>query len=310
MANKHLPDTDDWVPSPPVKRNDFIRNLRQTCAAIQQRITLEAAYHADSSNYGFQSGVPIEQVVTRELTNLLPDRYTASKGEVVDATGSTAGECDIVIHDSHWTPFVKPPPVPNSDSKLIPVESVYAIIEVKKTVTMGELDNGMKKLVSANRLDRPVNPYGHITENQHIQKFDREGAVLNPLYTCLLGISTGKRTNNEAMIQRFLDINGRVALGSRDEIVTSLAVLDTGFINYGAMSTEGSFTESEFQTDRALPYVGNLTDMPPAETFFLFYQSLYGHLTRSILNLSDLHKRYGVSTVNTKIVGPILPPAE
>ena len=47
-------------------------------------------------------------------------------------------------------------------------------------------------LVVVSRLERPQNPYGHITENQHIPMFDQKGSILNPLHTTVLGTKLAK----------------------------------------------------------------------------------------------------------------------
>ena len=73
-----------------------------------------------------------------------------------------------------------------------PIEGVYAAAEIKQTLGFEELDAAMKKLVTLSRLERPGNPYGHITENQHLTAFDRPGAMLNPLHTSVF--ATGLRT--------------------------------------------------------------------------------------------------------------------
>ena len=55
------------------------------------------------------------------------------------------------------------------------IEGVYAAAEIKQTLGFEELDASMKKLVTLSRLERPVNPYGHITENPYLPDFDRPG---------------------------------------------------------------------------------------------------------------------------------------
>ena len=86
-----------------------------------------------------------------------------------------------------WAPVVKLWATPDSRRFHYPIESIYSAFEVKQTLGFHELDQAMEKLVKLSRLNRPNNPYGHITENQHITIFDKEGFSLNPLQTVVLG---------------------------------------------------------------------------------------------------------------------------
>ena len=82
----------------------------------------------------FGSGLPIEEVVREEFRNLLPNRYAVKAGTLVDATGYSAGDCDLVLFNDLWFPAVKASPTPSSRSVILPIEGVYAVGEIKQTL--------------------------------------------------------------------------------------------------------------------------------------------------------------------------------
>ena len=66
----------------------------------------------------------------------------------------------------------------------------------------------MRKLVTVSRLDRPANPYRHITENQHLfSGKDKEGWILNPLHTSVLATRLDDGVTFDEVAERFGAIN-------------------------------------------------------------------------------------------------------
>ena len=59
------------------------------------------------------------------------------------------------------------------------------------------------QMVTLSRLDRPDNPYGHITENQHLEGLDKPGLLLNPLHTTVLATRLQDGVRFEDIAERF-----------------------------------------------------------------------------------------------------------
>ena len=183
--NDDLPDVDAWQPRSD-KSPALGNGLLITCQAIQSRIIREAEIERRFNIDNFDSGPGLEDLVRRELSQLLPDRYSVDAGVVNDQDGRTAGDYDVLVRNRVWAPAIKLGSTPESRRFHYPIESIYSAFEIKQTLGFHELDQGMEKLVKLSRLNRPKNPYGHITENQHISPFDKEGFTLNPLQTVVL----------------------------------------------------------------------------------------------------------------------------
>ncbi len=257
----------------PVSNNsDTLKNaLEITCQLAQNRITSRSQAEVRFNVFNYDSGSGVEDIVREELANLLPQRYSVEPGVVNDRCGKTALDCDLIIRDQIWSPAVKLGATSGSRRFHFPIEGVYAVAEIKQTLGFDELDAAMEKLVTVSRLERPDNPYGHITENQHIPMFDRPGAILNPLHTSVFatGLRDGITFVNVA--KRFGAVN---ELLTRDNMVKMLCVLDKGTAWYSVAS--GSPYNATYMKDRHQTLVLQVNDKEPKNAFYSFTMNWKG----------------------------------
>ena len=209
---RNLPNVSTWRPRSD-KAPALGNGLLFTCKAVQSRILREAETERRFNIDNYDSGPGLEDLVRRELSQLLPDRYSVAAGVVNDQDGRTAGDHEVLIRNRLWAPAVKLGATADSRRFHYPIESIYSAIEIKQTIGYRELDQAMKKLVKLSRLNRPENPYGHITENQHTTQLDRVGFTLNPLQTSVLGTRIQQGVSFHDLAMRFGRINAELAPG-------------------------------------------------------------------------------------------------
>ena len=287
--DKPLPNVESWHPK--VTEDATLRNsLMITCKFAQARIVSRANVEIKFRVQNFDSGLGTEEIVREELARLLPNRYNVSPGLISDRLGRTAGDCDLIVRDANWSPVIKPGATSDSRRLHFPIEGVYAVAEIKQTLGRKELDAAMEKLVMANRLKRPENPYGHITENQHIENFDREGAILNPLHTTVFATRLPRRSTFDDVVKRFGEINAKL---NRNNMVKMLCVLDQGTAWYSVES--GNPYNANYMTDRGVPLIMQINRKEPENAFYRYYVEILGHLTRSVLGLHGITSVYGES---------------
>jgi len=259
-----------------------------TCQFAQTRVAARVDAEIRFSRHGFHSGLDVEAIIREEIGNLLPSRYVVAPGVVSDRRGHSAGECDLLIIDHLWSPVIKPGATATSRRFHYPIEGIYAATEIKQTLGLAELDAAMKKLVVLSRLERLENPYGHITENQHIKLFDQEGKILNPLHTTVLATRLQKGLSFDAVVERFAEINVRL---NRDHMVKMLCVLGHGSAWYSVES--GNPYNATYMWDRQERLVLQVNDQEPDSVFYRYFVELLGHLTRSVLGLGGITGTYG-----------------
>jgi hypothetical protein len=119
------------------RADDLLRNTMQSASANLAR-KLQEELSANANN--MDSGVPLEDAFRHELAPLI-DPYRLDVGHIVDKESFSCGDCDVVIVDPRRAPLLKLPSAPGSRRKHLPFESVYGIIEVKQTLTLGALDS-------------------------------------------------------------------------------------------------------------------------------------------------------------------------
>lgn len=95
-----------------------------------------------------------EQTWIDLLRTYLPKRYAVGKAHVVDSNGQFSQQCDVVIYDRQYTPFV----FTFKEQDVIPAEAVYAVFEAKQTVNGDLVRYAHEKIASVRKLHRTSLP--------------------------------------------------------------------------------------------------------------------------------------------------------
>lgn len=85
------------------------------------------------------------------LNKILPKKYGVDNGYVIDYEGNISDQIDIIIYDNLYSPYIMSS---GSGVKYIPAEAVYAIVEVKPTMTKLNLKYANDKVESVKKLKR------------------------------------------------------------------------------------------------------------------------------------------------------------
>lgn len=94
-----------------------------------------------SGVYGFDYGVEFEIAVCEILRSFLPSKYGVCRGFVVNENGNVAGD-DIIIYDQERFPTLRLTDQKDIARKeQIPIEAVYAYIEAKHTLILGDKES-------------------------------------------------------------------------------------------------------------------------------------------------------------------------
>lgn len=239
----------------------------------------------------FDSGLTVEGILRDELRQLLPSRYAVAPGIVCDSSGDNAGEYDIVIHNDIWFPNLRSAPDSLSRRTLLAIESVYALIEVKQTLTVRTLDDAMEKLVIAHRLRRAPVPRDRISENGQTTACTH--AIANPLFSAVVAVQLDARRELDELVERFYRIN---ALLGRAEMVRCLCILGVGGATWGYFDPETDEMQPALFFHRDL-YESIFPVMMKAGegecALYNFVQFLLLHLYHSVLAPEDVAATYG-----------------
>lgn len=146
--------------------------------------------------YNFDIGDEFEIACCQIIQALLPYKYGICRGHLITKDDQQAGD-DLIIFDQQYAPTLRLLPKGDfSRKEFVPVESVYAYIEVKhKLVLEGENENFAKALSQVEKVK--ALPRKKRSHNEVIRGFDLEGFPLevmdfldpecaNPMYGVIL----------------------------------------------------------------------------------------------------------------------------
>lgn len=295
--NTPIPDTSSWQPrekaTETLSRAFYLR-CQQVENSILERVKAEIEYNVDN----YDSGSGAEDIIRASLSELLPKRYMVTSGCINDCLGRTSGDSEIIIFNDTWFPAVKSGATENSRRRHLPIEGVYATLEVKQTLTEKTLDQAAEKLVSASRLFRPSISDNHITEN--IIVGNSTHCLANPLFTGIIATNFDSSVNTNDFIVRFVRINQTLL---RTEVIRFLCVLGQFSCFWGYIPQKGPMLPASFHGED-LKY-NLLPAMVSAETgrcpFYYLVSQLLDHCGRSTLTPEALETAYGLGTHNVQL---------
>ncbi|AIC14861.1 DUF6602 domain-containing protein [Nitrososphaera viennensis] len=95
-------------------------------------------------------GESFEEVVREFLEKYLPKAFAISKGFIVDSDGKQSKQLDVIISDAMNSPIF----YQKGENRVLPVECVFAVIEVKARLDSVELDKAVDNMLSVRNLTK------------------------------------------------------------------------------------------------------------------------------------------------------------
>lgn len=111
-------------------------SLRQALGAGARVAKAELDIVRSALAHGGQKGRVLESFVRDLLRRHLPERIGLTEGVVVSSDGETSSQMDLILFDASSAPLF----YSRGDTKVVPVEFVYAVGEVKAQVSTSALD--------------------------------------------------------------------------------------------------------------------------------------------------------------------------
>ncbi len=295
--NDDLPDTGTWQPREDANET-LARAFLKRCQGIEQKILLLSELERKMNVDNFDSGLGIEDIIREELSELCPRRYSVRAGVIDDSKGRTAGDFEIIIANDTWFTPIKSGATKGSRRFHFPIEAVYAVIEVKQTLTYKVLDEAMEKLVKCHRLDRPITTGNSMTENCKLSFFEPvPNLPKNTLYSAIIATGLGRGIKVEDIARRFRVISKTL---KPEDQVRSICVLGQGTIGWGYRAADSSKSFRPFlhdldETSKLLVYG------PHQGAFYSWVTSLLRHLFNSILDPAHFISSYGLGMFDVEV---------
>ena len=123
--------------------------LKQRLESIQK--IAQAHYEAGIAMSNSTIGSEREVFVKEILSKIFPNAYRFSSGDIIDSTGQSAGQVDLVLE----FPFEPTFPSPVGDQRLCLAESAICAFEIKSTYPQ-QWDQLVEKVRKVNALTRKL----------------------------------------------------------------------------------------------------------------------------------------------------------
>lgn len=124
--------------------------IKEVFDSISEKMRIDFQQVTSMISHPGEKGSSRENALKNYLRPHIPDKFEFSEGIIVDSHDQQSCQIDMIIHDKIATPFL----LDTSMKRVIPIESVYAIIEVKSTLTKDELRKSIKNVQSVRSLTK------------------------------------------------------------------------------------------------------------------------------------------------------------
>ena len=124
-------------------------DLAEVFLRVQQEMLAQLAL-GGMIEHGPTMGDVTERQWIALFDRYLPKRYSTTSGFVIDSRGGLSRQIDIAIYDNLYSQ----PLFPQEGAVHIPAESVYAVFEVKSTISRETIRDAGEKVASVRALHR------------------------------------------------------------------------------------------------------------------------------------------------------------
>ncbi|MBI4506439.1 MAG: hypothetical protein HY691_12955 [Chloroflexi bacterium] len=115
---------------------------------VANKMRADFNHTAEAIGHAGLKGANREKIVSQFIRDYLPQSLDVSTGQVVDADGNLSRQLDIIISDAARTPIF----YRSGDTRVVPIEGVYAVIEVKSHLDAKQLGRAFTNMRSVRKL--------------------------------------------------------------------------------------------------------------------------------------------------------------
>ncbi|EKD79721.1 MAG: hypothetical protein ACD_40C00331G0004 [uncultured bacterium] len=244
-------------------------NIKDLMAEAGKQLRQEFESIKKTNPHYAERGAETEDLLKVFLNRVLPKRFSADTGLVIDLENNISSQTDVIIYDSYNSPIYRT----GSRLLILPSDNVASVIEVKSNLNKVELKDAAKKVASVKclkktpltDLDQPVTFSPLVTTKTYGVVFAYES-----------------ETSLETLAENLKEINKKYP---SDQWIDLIVVLDKGVVGYTVQSPFengfpawfGGATDDEFAPP---PYYIHLVKADLGElTLNKFFVSLISHLT-------------------------------
>lgn len=124
--------------------------LKDIFSSVSKKMQIDFNDITSKIYHNGEKGTARENTLESYLKSYIPEKYCFAKGTIIDCKDTQSKQVDVIIHDKFITPYL----LDLDSTKIIPIESVYSVIEVKSTLSKEELRKSIKNIESVRKLEK------------------------------------------------------------------------------------------------------------------------------------------------------------
>lgn len=216
-----------------------------------------------------EKGTGREEILGSYLRKYIPDKYVIGRGAILNSSGLQSRQQDCIIYDAFNSPIL----LNMESTKMIPIESVYAVIEIKSSLNKERLTECVQNIKSVKSLPKkPLSQIASLTA----------GFVF--AYT--------SDTSLESLLGNLIEFNNQIDCSHQ---ISVICVLDKGLIVN--VAKDGLNTVMLMPSNDSTPAI---ISNPIENNLLLFYLIIMQYLNQTIVSPPNLMK-YAEKEIASKV---------
>ncbi|MCM3619760.1 hypothetical protein M3936_19500 [Sutcliffiella horikoshii] len=233
--------------------------IKQSIHAAAKKMQIDFEEVTTHINHKGERGSSREEILLTYLRKYIPTKYEMNNGVIIDATGEQSRQQDIIIYDSFNSPVL----LNMESTRMVPIESVFSVVEVKSSLNKTEISKCVSNISSVRSLVKN----GLDTRN-------------SPTAGFVFAFTSS--TSLETLLDNLVEENKQV---EKHKQISAVCVLDKGLIVN--ISKKGLENILLLPNDDSTPAIVKNT---AENNLMLFYLLLMQYLNQSIVSIPNLLK--------------------
>ncbi|QCJ42583.1 hypothetical protein FAY30_12060 [Bacillus sp. S3] len=233
--------------------------LKQSIHAAAKKMQIDFEEVTENINHMGERGSSREEILLSYLRKYIPNKYEMNNGVIIDATGEQSRQQDIIIYDSFNSPVL----LNMQSTKMVPIESVFSVIEVKSSLNKTEINKCVNNISSVKSLVK-----------NSLDEINSPTAGFVFAYT--------SSTTLETLLDNLVEANNQV---EKHKQISALCILDKGIIVN--VSKKGLKEITLLPNEDSTPAI---IKNSAENNLMLFYLLLMQYLNQSSVSVPNLLK--------------------
>ncbi|HWP91497.1 MAG TPA: DUF6602 domain-containing protein [Thermodesulfobacteriota bacterium] len=202
-------------------RINYTKFLEAVGAEFQARIS-KAKYYKHPTGVGDA----LEDIVREYLRQILPERFSVDRGKIFDSEGRLSREFDIIISER----FDVVPMMALAGRRIIPVEAVYGVIEVKSRLDLNNYNSFIQAVEQLDEMRRFYKSVDNSLVHSKEEGYSAQDNVPGKLWSGIITFNALQRKTLRALLQKFCEGLVFICIPHRELVL--YWPNDTDFIHY------------------------------------------------------------------------------